>query len=277
MQSLTYDRALQSHAAQATRDLLVLWQHPIDRSIAVVGRLQYDGATYIFGYTRSSASLEGFRGLPGLRDFGRLYESDQLFPVFAQRTMDPSRPDYSGYLSSLGLVGSTATPLEQIIHSGGRRAADTIQLMEVPQTSQGRLRGTFLVNGVRHIPQQELGLAPTKRIVSGTEHESALRRLVSGDRLRLLPEPYNTVNNAAILLASPDGIPLGWVPNALVGGVQKLIQAGEPEVKVLRANGPDAPPHLRIIVDLEASSFGGSPFEEDDWKFIGTKSAHAKD
>ena len=88
---------------QTTRRLVVTWQHPATRSIEPIGFLSYNGRDYSFAYIRHSLAVQGFRSLLGFEDMYRVYRSDDLFPLFAQRVMDPRRPDYHRYVERLDL------------------------------------------------------------------------------------------------------------------------------------------------------------------------------
>ena len=102
-----------NRSAKTARRLVVTWQHPADRNIEPVGFLDYDGQCYRFGYIRHALSVKDFRPLLGFRDLYRAYSSEDLFPLFAQRVMDPRRPDYQRYVERLGLP-EEASPWEQI-------------------------------------------------------------------------------------------------------------------------------------------------------------------
>ena len=143
-------------SAKTARRLVVTWQHPADRNIEPVGFLDYDGQHYRFGYIRHALSVKDFRPLLGFRDLYRAYSSEELFPLFAQRVMDPRRPDYQRYVERLGL-DEEASPWEQITRSQGRRQGDTIQLLPQPTTDGETLTCVFLVNGVRHVPDGATG------------------------------------------------------------------------------------------------------------------------
>ena len=114
--------ALTAPSASANRfnDLpqrfVVAWQHPDRRLIEPVGLLTCDGEAYRFAYIRNALHVQDFRPLLGFADLYRNYVSDGLFPLFAQRAMDPRRPDYQRYLDRLGLEGEPG-PLEQIARS----------------------------------------------------------------------------------------------------------------------------------------------------------------
>lgn len=274
MPSPTYERTVVRGNQVSERDLLVLWQHPVTRAIEVVGRLQFDGHTYTFGYTNSASECfeAGFRGLPGLREHSRLYKAEKLFKVFAQRTLDPARSDFVRHLEQLGL-DEDATPLEQIIRSGGRRAADTIQLLEVPRFHNGLIESIFLVHGVRHVPKRPLKFKDGALEVPGVEHERALRTLEFGDNLGHRLEADNESNPQATVLTSPSGTPLGYVPNVLIAGVRSLIDSSrEIHFTTIKVNGPDAPSHLRLLVRMTAPCQSEDVFDNAGWKFSASDS-----
>lgn len=249
--------------ASTRRDLLVLWQNADTRAIDVVGRLTFDAQTYRFAYSRRAASVDGFRPLPGLRDMTRLYESSALFPLFAQRVMDPSRPGYERYVTRLGLTPEETTPWEQIVRSGGRREGDTLQFLPAPTVHDGVAEAIFLAHGVRWIAGKALHVDGGPREITATEQEWALASLQRGDELGLLAEPGNPKSPLATLVTA-QGVPVGYIPQILVGAVSRL--GGSARLRVVTVNGPDAPPHLRLIVRLEASVDGEFAFDpEGDW------------
>jgi hypothetical protein len=239
-----------SHQVVARR-LVVTWQHPITRAIQPVGLLAFNGSRYSFCYIENARKAQDFRPLLGFPDLAERYESDSLFPLFAQRVMDPRRPDYQRYVHRLGL-DSDATPWEQIARSGGRRLGDTLQLFPEPTITNEELSCAFLVHGIRHIPGREIEIARGAFEVTMSELQDALGALQTGDKLQLFDEVANPVNPRAIITASPSGIPLGWVPDLLVADLHKLIDLVRVDVSVLRINGPDAPWHLRLLANLSA-------------------------
>lgn len=95
---------------------------------------------YSFAYLKLAERLAHFEPLPGLPDVHRRYDSDQLFPVFANRVMPRRRPDYDLFTARLDLTGD-ADPFEVLARSGGRRATDRIEVFAAPQrTAEGRAR-----------------------------------------------------------------------------------------------------------------------------------------
>jgi hypothetical protein len=234
------------------RDLLVLWQHPDTRELIPIGRFgHHGGGAYSFAYTRAAATIPDFRPLPGLSDLHHRYESDSIPAVFEQRVMDRERPDFDGYARTLGLDPTSATPWEQIVESGGRRAGDTLQFMPVPMLVHGRALARFLVNGVRHI--REVPHTVGGRTIHATveQQEEALQSLTHGSAVLIETEDGNPKDPDACLV-TVDGVPVGWVPRALSASVRELLAAGPLEATVHRAAEPGTPPHVRLVLDLDA-------------------------
>src|SRR5690606_14879420 len=109
-----------------TERLLVSRQDPATRRFQRVGTLGFDGSTYTFEYDPTTA-----RALPGL-PLGRTHQSEELFPIFAERVLDPRRPERVQALEHLGLPHG-AGPFEVLAVSGGGRTGDTFELTPLPQ------------------------------------------------------------------------------------------------------------------------------------------------
>lgn len=253
------------------RRLAVTWQHPATRKISPVAILEFSGDEYRFVYIRGALAVEGFRPLLGFPQLDRLYQSSSLFPLFAQRVMDPRRPDHDRYVARLGLPVD-ATPWEQMSRSGGSREGDTLQLFPEPQVEpDGRVRCFFLVHGLRHVPSRPIVLEDGPVSVSRDELEGNLGQLRRGSRLRLVCERGNPVNPMAVLTATLSGSPLGWVPDLLLHDLYRMT-SDDPEVAsvvVEHINGPDVPPHLRLMVELTVMPQRPyRPFEGPVWEAL---------
>jgi hypothetical protein len=97
-----------------------------------VGRLQHDGGLYRFWYT-SGARKPGFRPFPGMDSLQQVYESEELFPLFANRLLSESRPEYEEYLRWSGFDPSS--PPDPIIVLGvteGIRQTDAVEVFPCP-------------------------------------------------------------------------------------------------------------------------------------------------
>jgi hypothetical protein len=264
MASKTLLNRAAADAAGTVRDLLVLRQHPDTRAIVPIARLsQLTNDGYSFRYTRGAQLVDGLRSLPGLPDFEQTYRFARLPALFRERVMDPSRSDYTAYILALGLEPSLATPWEQIATTGGRRAGDTLQFMEVPRVERGRVAARFLANGVRHIPEGPVQMLGQTVTVSHLEHEQALASLSPGAPVHVVAEENNSHDAHASLVTS-QGVPVGWVPACLSAGFRDLLAAGPvvPTVAVVR--GPSVPSHLRLVLDLNVPApHSGFTFDPD--------------
>ena len=150
--------------------LLVTRRDVSTQRCSPVGLLTCTAGTYEFSYLRPAVESPGFRPILGFSAVDRRYRSERLFPVFAERVMDPRRPDRPRWLSSLGLDGDPEV-MEILARSGGRREGDHLELLAVPRVEHdGRTRTSFLVHGVSH-----------------ADSVADIDRLVVGDRLDQKP------------------------------------------------------------------------------------------
>ncbi|WP_415100941.1 HIRAN domain-containing protein [Nocardioides sp.] len=125
--------------------------------------------------------------------------------------------------------------MEFLARSGGRRAGDTIELLQTPNlTDDGHTECVFLVHGIRYN--------------EGASDE--IEHLSTGQELRLLTEPENPADPRAVLVTTDD-TRLGWVPSPLLDYVHTVMGAGECRLTVVRANPPEVGHHMRLLVRLE--------------------------
>lgn len=248
-------------SARAARRLVVAWQHPEDRCIEPVGFLSFDGREYRFAYIKNARRVKGFRPLLGFDDMDQTYSSGDLFPLFAQRAMDPRRPDYQRYVERLGLEGEQPGPWEQIARSQGRRQGDTLQLFPEPEVHGDELTCLFLVHGVRHVHKKPKILNGQIIEVTRAQVEEALAGLRRGDPLGIVPEPQNDANAQAVIVMGTSTVPVGWVPDLLVADLHRLLSRADVSVTVEQVNGPEAPSHMRLLARLSAAP-------ADDFRFF---------
>lgn len=203
-----------------------------------------------FRYFWDVTDRDEVRALPGIPVTGSVVHSEHLFPLFAQRVISPRRPDRSRVLAMLGLDDS-ATAFEILAHNGGRRFGDTIELTQLPRTSEGGEECMqFLVHGMRHRSAAE---------------QVAVDALSVGDGLLLVPEPDNPVDPEALLVTTADGSALGWVPAPLL----PLLDLGsDVRASVAHANGSDTPPHQRLLVELRGDLVRPGVLTSPAWRLV---------
>lgn len=246
--------------------LIVCWQHPDVRALEPVGVLSFDGAAYRFEYLERARDIDGFQALLGFPEIGHVYESEELFPLFAQRAMDPRRPDFERYVRDLSL-DEKSTPWEQLSRSGGAREGDTLQLFPVPRFVDGGWHCYFLASGVRYMMSKSVKIDGALRgHYSSPELEDLLGSLREQEPLEVHPEADNDWSELALVLATADGRPLGYVPHLLVKALETPVADGLVQVSVERVNPLEAGWHMRLLVEMRAdleSSF--EFFSQSDW------------
>ncbi|MBF6671393.1 hypothetical protein [Glutamicibacter sp. FBE19] len=230
--------------------LAVTWQHPRSRVISPVGLLTHDvNGTFRFSYIQNAQDVQGFRPLVGFPSLDQAYESDHLFPLFAQRVMSPRRPDYLGYLKTLGLERN-ATPWEVLALSGGRRTGDTIQLVPVPVPLGNRTwEIDFLVHGVRHVIDRSFVLENGTVSSDRSQLETALEGLAAGDQLYLVPDADNGVNANAQLIVTDAGLPIGFLPDLFTEDFERLDR-DDIRCEAVVVNNSASPWHMRVLARL---------------------------
>ena len=249
-------------ASDRSRELVVTWEHPESRVISPVALLGFDGDRYSFEYIDSAASVVGFKPLLGFPEFGMEYTSEDLFPLFQQRVMDPKRPDFQRYVSELGLVDETS-PWEQIYRSGGAREGDTLQLFPVPEFSEGTWTSAFLVHGMRHLLTKSVPVDGVQRgSYSPEEIESVLSELKPGEPLELVSEETNDYTNLALLVTTEGRLPLGYVPTFLLFGLKPAHDQGRVKVLVEHVNPLEAGWHMRLLARMNVEGDADMHFFE---------------
>lgn len=236
--------------------LYALWQDPVSRLWHPVGLLGHSGSKYYFQYTRGALSSEHFEPFARMRDLGKKYESESLFPTFANRLISKNRPEYKSMISWLGLNSDTPDiQFHMLSLLGGQRETDKIRMIPRPErSSSGTFKIRFFVHGLRYM-------------VDDAADEVA--KLDNGEELILGLEANNPKDKDAISVskASP-GCMLGYVPRYYAHDLRKVIQDKECKrlnVKVVKVN-PDAPLSMRLLCEVESTwPAGYVPFVSEEY------------
>jgi hypothetical protein len=208
-----------------------------------VGRLEHDDGVYRFVYTKGARTLPGFRPFHGMEDLNRIYESDDLFPIFKNRLLPESRPEYEAYLRWSGFdPNDPPDPISILGVTEGIRQTDSIELFPCPTPDvQGCYLNKFFLHGLRWMPE-----AARQRI----------NALKEEDELFLMVDLCNPADPNAVAVRTGDEnrFMIGYVPRYLARDVWTLFSKCHPEyikVFVHRVN-LDAPLQQRLLCRMHA-------------------------
>lgn len=205
-----------------------------------VGRLEHDGGLYRFFYTHG-ATKPGFRPFAQMDQLDQVYESEELFPVFANRLLSESRPEYEDFLRWGGFdVANRPDPIVILSVTEGLRQTDAIEVFPCPQPdSESCYLNKFFLHGLRWMPDEAL---------------DRIARLETGEPLKLMPDPQNDYDpNAVGVRTDIDRMLIGYIPRYLSPDVLQLFYScdGYSEVFVERVNR-DAPLQNRVLCRMRA-------------------------
>ncbi len=227
------------------RQVFLAWQDPERRSWHPIGRLQSNGRRFLFVYTHGALVAKDTGRFSPLAAFPRLdtvYQSSTLFPLFANRLMPSSRPDYPEFLRWLNLGDADPSPLAVLARSGGQRATDTLEVFPCPEKKpDGSYETRFFVHGLRHMPPES------------TQRAALLQ---SGDHLLPMWDFGNQHDPYALALRTSEANPgdlylMGYLPRYLSREVLELLRGGSsPKVQIERINLSPAPIQFRILCRL---------------------------
>lgn len=223
-----------------------------------VGRLRRVAHGYRFVYTRGARTLEGFRSFPDMPRLDAVYESEDLFPLFANRLLARSRPEYEAYLTWGGFdPRDPPDPIALLGVTEGMRQTDSLELFPLPQPdADGCYATRFFLHGLRWMPEVA---------------QARATRLEPGEPLGLMLDMSNAFDRDAVAVRTSDGrdqLMIGYVPRYLAADMRRLCAASDPgavELAVARVN-PNAPLQHRLLCQLRARwPQGFSPCTSDEY------------
>jgi len=176
-----------------------------------------------------------------MTDLDAVYVSKKLFPLFANRVLNESRPEYADFLRWLGLPKEPLNELEVLARSGGLRATDTLEIFPCPEPTRNQEYVVhFFSRGIRY-------LLP--------ENQARIPKLHFGERLYLMKDVQNTFDSTAILMRTADPIAnVGYCPRFFSQEFTSLLDVvGCDNVKVtVEQVNADAPMQFRLLCRLIA-------------------------
>tara|TARA_R110002110_G_scaffold383245_4_gene594640 strand:+ start:1368 stop:2105 length:738 start_codon:yes stop_codon:yes gene_type:complete len=238
------------------RYVYLAWQEQDTRSWHIIGKLLKTREGYEFRYTKGINNLEKLPLLPNMPDHNEVYHSKELFSVFKNRLMSKSRPDYTKYISWMGLNESELIDdLATLAISGGEKDTDFFRVLPfLEQTGNSNYLFKFFVNGISHMSDNS---------------KMSLERLRIGDELYLVRDLQNSFDKFALLLRT-DNPPMliGYIPAYLTKIIVNIVQkyGGDSiDVNVVKVNHK-APYQRRLLCQL-SSKYLNIPWEEHEDEF----------
>jgi hypothetical protein len=239
--------------------LYMVWIDEDTGSWLPVGQLTRDRDDFRFVYTKGAEESERFVPFGRMTDVHAVYVANALFPLFSNRLMPRSRPEYRDFLMWLGLAPGDHDALELLGKSGGARATDGLQVFPCPEpTPENTYVVEFFSHGIRHLP-----LSARDRIGD----------LTPGASLFLLQNLQNPTDPSALLMRTADPLSIvGYCPRFYSAESLKLVElVGPDKVKVTVAGvNPDAPLQFRLRCRLSAPwPAGFTACSDDVFKSLG--------
>jgi hypothetical protein len=237
--------------------LFVAWRPPMPDQAGwrPVGRLEHDGQLYRFWYT-AGARKPSFRPFAGMERLDQVYESGDLFPLFANRLLSQSRPEYEAYLRWSGFdIDNPPDPIVVLGVTEGIRQTDAVEVFPCPvPDGQGCYFNKFFLHGIRWLPD-----AAIQRIAALQEDEP----------LKLMLDLQNRHDPQAVAVRTEEKrMQIGYVPRYLAHDVWQLVQKCDVDfidMYVDRVNR-DAPLQNRVLCRMHACwPEGFRPCSDEDF------------
>lgn len=229
-----------------TNALYIAWRsgEPTNGRWGPVGRLEHGPRGYRFVYTRGAQTMEGFRPFPDMPQLDSVYESEALFPLFANRLLSRSRPEYEAYLTWGGFdLADQPDPLAVLGVTEGMRQTDSFEVFPCPSPDAGGSYSMkFFLHGVRWMAREAIARIDT---------------LEKGEKLGLMLDISNEYDSNAVAVRTSEAsgrMLIGYVPRYLARDVRTLWVSCEPdsiEVAVERVN-QGAPLQHRVLCRMIA-------------------------
>lgn len=215
------------------------WQSPTERSWFTVGRLCSQDGRFRFDYTHGAENARkvGFRSFSAFPDLYVSYESERLFPFFANRLPSRTRREYKDFLRWVSPHEVEEDPVALLARSGGTRMTDSLELFPQPSWNNGWYHLHFFVHGLSHMPAAAASRA---------------EQLQESEQLLIMKDVQNRHDTSALVLRTEerydqDFFFMGFVPRYLAQDVAPILERSTASASVSRINLPPAPIQFRIL------------------------------
>jgi hypothetical protein len=243
------------------KTLFLAWQDPDSRAWFPVGQLTHDHGLYRFSYLQGALEANrtsGFQPIFSFPEWNHSYLSKDLFPLFANRLLRPSRPEYKDFIQWLNIPEHQDDPIALLSRSGGKRKTDNFEVFPCPEPDgDGNFHIHFFTHGLRHFPEAE---------------QQYIQTLEPDTPLWLMHDLQNSFDSRALVLRTENKHQVGYCPRYLAQDFLKLVSSFPEQVKVTveRVNPPPTPLQFRLLCSLTAPWLEGfEPFSSPSYQIMG--------
>ena len=183
------------------------------------------------------------------------YQSAELFPLFQNRVMNRTRPDFADYLHRLDLT-EEADPIEILSTNGGHRVTDAYEVFpKLEKNNTGKFSCRFFLHGWRHINEAA---------------KDRINLLHDGEELWITLEQTNPATGLAVQIQTTDYYMIGWAPRYLVEDLVLAIAEGPGKfgAKVVRINPQPFPSKQRVLIEMHGYWNKHEPMSSKDFKLL---------
>ncbi|MFY9225274.1 MAG: DNA-binding protein [Blastocatellia bacterium] len=244
--------------------LFLAWQDPKKKKLFPIGRLISWDKYYQFNYTKGAliAKKEShFHELASFPSLEKVYVSEELFPVFSNRVLPRSRPEYKDYLKWMSVAQGQDDPMLLLARSGGKRVTDNLQVFSSPQLDQN---GNYFI----HFFAEDMDSLSKDSLKS-------IESLNVGETL-LVNEVQSSGNKKVVLVKGNEMKEpeiLGYLPSFLMENWVEIIKDGDWYVSVQGINLPPAPLQFRLLCRMTfAQHINFQPFTNEIYQPISSTS-----
>ncbi len=242
------------------KTLFLAWQDYESRFWFPIGRLTFDSERYQFVYIKGAEDAKqqcGFQPLISFPQWDKVYYSTNLFPIFANRLMSRSRPEYKSFVERLNVPLDNDDPMVLLARSEGKRETDSLTVFPRPEANQeGKYELHFLAHGLRYLPEGAIAL---------------IEQFQVGDKLWLAHEFQNEYDTRALTLNTQDHYIVGYCPRYLLSNVFDVLMQSPQlvDVRVERINYSPTPLRFRLLCKMTYSTLDDvQPFSQDEYQPI---------
>ena len=242
------------------KTLFLAWQDYKSRIWFPIGRLTFDGERYQFVYIKGAKDAEqqcGFQPLISFPQWNEVYYSTHLFPVFANRLMSRSRPEYKSFVERLNISLNEDDPMVLLARSEGKRETDSLTVFPCPEADEeGKYQLHFFAHGLRYLPEAAI---------------ARIEQFNVGDKLLLANEFQNEYDRRALTLNTQDHYIVGYCPRYLLSNIFEILMKDPQlvEVKVERINQLPTPLNYRFLCKMTYSTLDDiKPFSQAEYQPI---------